>query len=81
MAKTSTRKRNDTPLTSYEDHLTDLVSQALGEDKTTAERIISAAIQGRETLNGEDDIENWINNLYRRTKNYKHPSADRLWNL
>ena len=62
MAKTSTRKRNDTPLTSYEPHLTDLISQALGEDKATAERIISAAIQGRETLNGEDDIENWINN-------------------
>jgi hypothetical protein len=42
--------------------LLDHVSQALGEDKETAERIISAAIQGRETLNGVEDIQNWIDN-------------------
>jgi hypothetical protein len=42
--------------------LVDHVSQALGEDKETAERIISAAIQGRETLNGVEDIQNWIDN-------------------
>jgi len=62
MAKTRTRKRDDTPLDSYEPHLLDHVSQALGEDKETAERIISAAIQGRETLNGVEDIQNWIDN-------------------
>ena len=62
MAKTSTRKRNDTALTSYEPQLIKMVSDALGEDQATSEKIISAAIQGRETLNGIADIENWINN-------------------
>ena len=62
MAKTTTRNRNDTPLKVYEPHLTDQVSNALGEDLATAERIISAAIQGRETLNGVSEIEKWIAN-------------------
>ncbi|MDO8645717.1 MAG: hypothetical protein Q7R42_03940 [Candidatus Planktophila sp.] len=62
MTKATTRKRSDTPLATYEDHLLKQVSDALSENKSVAERIISAAIQGRETKNSVDAIENWISN-------------------
>lgn len=62
MAKAQTRKRDDTPLSVYETHLLERIQSLLGEDKATAEKIISAAIQGRETKNGVADIEAWIEN-------------------
>ncbi len=53
-------KRNDVPLKEYDRNLVLKIQNALGEDELSASRIISAAIQGRETVNEPSSIEHWI---------------------
>ncbi len=55
-------KRNDVPLKEYDKKLVDKVSSYLGEDSKASSKIISAAIQGRETKNEVSAIESWIDN-------------------
>jgi hypothetical protein len=56
----SATSRNDVPLKEYDRALIARVSETLGEDSAISTRVISAAIQGRETTNEHSAIEHWI---------------------
>jgi hypothetical protein len=53
-------KRNDVPLKEYDHKLVSKIRGALGEDESSAKKIIAAAIQGRETTNSHSAIDQWI---------------------
>jgi hypothetical protein len=60
MVERKTSKRNDVPFKEYDHKLVSKIQDALGEDETSAIKIITAAIQGRETKNDFSAIEQWI---------------------
>lgn len=60
MVERRSSKRNDVPLKEYERSLVSKIQSALGEDEASSTKIITAAIQGRETTNEPSAIEQWI---------------------
>ena len=60
MVERRSSRRNDVPLKEYNQISISKIQSALGEDEASATKIIAAAIQGRETTNEPDAIENWI---------------------
>jgi len=61
MVKRKLTERNDVPLKQYDQKLKSKIQSALEVDSAAANKIITAAIQGRETINEPSAIEHWIN--------------------